>query len=311
MAQIVTTAGIDVSKQTLDLATWPEIQTLRLKRDGDFLDTLVTWLRSHGVHRVGLEASGGYETEIVEALVEQGFEVCLHNAHRIRMFAKAKGRMAKNDRADAAVIAHATATLSVKPAAIRSPLVKELTTLLTYRKRLSTWQTDCANLLEHLKDKGLRRRTERRRAELAKEQAAIEARIVTLLRRRPDWHETARRLQTVKGVGPVLATTLIALLPELGTLTRRQVASLVGVAPFDHDSGRHRGERHIQGGRKAVRHALFMATCSAMQWNPTIAAFASRLKGKKPLVVITACMRKLLVILNAMERDGADWRNAA
>lgn len=312
MAQIVTTGGIDVSKHTLDVTTWPETATLNLNRDAaDYLETLVAWLKAHGVSRVGLEASGGYETEIVEALCAQGFEVCLFNAYRIRMFAKAKGRLAKNDRADAAVIAHATATLTVKPAEVRSPQVKTLSALLSYRRQLGAWRMDCVNLLEHLTEKTLRQRTMRRRAALEKEQLAIEARIATVLASHPDWREKARRLRTAKGVGPILATTLIVLLPELGTLTRRQIASLVGVAPFDHDSGRHRGERHIQGGRKVVRHALYMAACSAKRWNPAIAAFAQRLAGKKPLVVLTACMRKLLVILNAMLRDGTDWRQTA
>lgn len=312
MAQIVTTGGIDVSKHTLDVTTWPETDMLNLDRDAaDYLETLVAWLKAHGVNRVGLEASGGYETEIVEALCAQGFEVCLFNAYRIRMFAKAKGRLAKNDRADAAVIAHATATLTVKPAEVRSPRVKTLSALLSYRRQLGAWRMDCVNLLEHLTEKTLRQRTVRRQAALEKEQLAIEARIATVLDSRPDWREKARRLRTAKGVGPILATTLIVLLPELGTLTRRQIASLVGVAPFDHDSGRHRGERHIQGGRKVVRHALYMAACSAKRWNPAIAGFAQRLAGKKPLVVLTACMRKLLVILNAMLRDGTDWRQTA
>lgn len=312
MAQIVTTGGIDVSKHTLDVTTWPETDMLNLDRDAaDYLETLVAWLKAHGVNRVGLEASGGYETEIVEALCAQGFEVCLFNAYRIRMFAKAKGRLAKNDRADAAVIAHATATLTVKPAEVRSPRVKTLSALLSYRRQLGAWRMDCVNLLEHLTEKTLRQRTVRRQAALEKEQLAIEARIATVLDSRPDWREKARRLRTAKGVGPILATTLIVLLPELGTLTRRQIASLAGVAPFDHDSGRHRGERHIQGGRKVVRHALYMAACSAKRWNPAIAGFAQRLAGKKPLVVLTACMRKLLVILNAMLRDGTDWRQTA
>ena len=125
---------------------------------------------------------------------------------------------------------------------------------------------------------------------------------------RDDWYDLSRRLQTVPGVGPVLTASLIALLPELGHLSRRAIASLVGVAPFDRDSGKSRGERHVQGGRTSLRHVLYMATLAAIRCNPVLTAFAKRLVGKKPKVIITACMRKLLVILNAMLRDRVDWQ---
>jgi transposase len=167
---------------------------------------------------------------------------------------------------------------------------------------------DCTNQLEHLKDKALRRATERRRASLDRELAELDKKLAATLAASEHTNDLAQRLRSVPGVGPVLAATLVALLPELGKLTRRKIASLVGVAPFDDDSGQRRGERCIQGGRAKVRRVLFMAAQSAMRHNPVIAAFAKRLAGKKPKVVITACMRKLLVILNAMVRDGTDWR---
>jgi transposase len=271
MAQFITAAGIDVSKGWLDVALWPAdaaVPHIERSEAGCF-DRLAAWLREQGVSRVGLEASGGYETEVMDALQARGFEVIRYNAYRIRMFAKANGRLAKNDRADAVVLAHAAAV--------------------------------------HLRDKVLRRHTTARRARLHREVTAIDKKLAAALASSGASGELVRRLRNVPGVGPVLSAALVALLPELGTLSRRKVASLVGVAPFDNDSGNRRGERHIQGGRARLRRVLYMATLSATQHNPVIAAFAKRLAGKEPKVIITACMRKLLVILNAMVRDAKDW----
>jgi transposase len=313
MAQIVSTAGIDVSKAWLDIALWPEASaTLHVARDtAASFDKMAAWLHEHGVSRVGLEASGGYEIAVMDALQARGFDVIRFNARRIRLFAQANGRLAKNDRADAAAIAQATAVLRTRPTKLRPRGLDPLVELLTYRRRLCDWLMDCTNQREHLKDKALRRRIERRQVGLERERAEIDAKLAERLLDCEQWHELARRLQTVPGVGPVLATTLIALLPELGTLDRRAIASLAGVAPFDDDSGRSRGERHIQGGRNTVRHVLYMAALIARRHNPVIAAFAKRLAGKKPKVIVVACMRKLLVILNAMIRDNTDWTTAA
>lgn len=310
MAQMVTVAGIDVSKRYLDIALWPDDDPAMLHADrgeANCFDKLVTWLSQHQVRRVGLEASGGYEVEVMDALQAHGFEVVRFNAKRIRRFAEAIGVLAKNDRTDAAVIAHATATLRVKQLTTRASALDPLVELLNYRRRLCGWSVDCSNQLEQLKDTTLRRKTQLRRAGFNREVAAIDKQLAAMLTKAAPWNDLVRRLNTMPGVGPVLATTLIALLPELGRLTRRQIASLVGVAPFDDDSGRRRGERHVAGGRAKVRHVLYMATLSAMRYNPVIAAFAERLKHKLPKVAIMACMRKLLVILNAMVRDHKDW----
>jgi transposase len=210
------------------------------------------------------------------------------NAYRIRLFARTNGRLAKNDRADAVVIAHATAVLPVRQTKFRPRSLDPLVELLNYRRRLCDWIVDCTNQLEYLKDKALRRQTERRKTILTGERAQIDAKLAERVAASDAWYDLGRRLQSVPGVGPVLATTLIALLPELGTLSRRAIASLVGVAPFDDDSGKYRGARHIQGGRTAMRHVLYMATLSAMRYNLVIAAFAKRLAGKKPKVVIVA-----------------------
>ena len=190
------------------------------------------------------------------------------------------------------------------------PLVEHL----TYRRQLSAWITDCTHQLEHLRDAGLRKKIERRRETLHKELAALDQTLTALVASNNDWHDLEQRLRQVPGVGPVLARTLIAWLPELGSLSRRAIAALVGLAPFDDDSGKHAGERHIKGGRAVVREVLYMAALSARRCNPVIASFAQRLTGKKPKVILVACMRNPriksggLVILNAMLRDGTDWR---
>jgi transposase len=310
MAQSITTAGIDVSKAWLDIALWPdETVTLHIERgESDCFDKVAAWLAEHEVRRIGLEASGGYEIEVMDALQVHGFEVVRFNARRIRLFAKAAGRLAKNDRADAAVIARATAVLPVKQAKTRPRQLDPLVELLNYRRRVNDWKIDCTNQLEHLADKALRRSTARRRASLDRELVELDKKLAATLAASGPTNDLAQRLRGVPGVGPVLSATLVALLPELGTLSRRQIASLAGVAPFDDDSGKRRGERSIQGGRAKVRHVLFMAAQIAIRCNPVIAAFAKRLAGKKPKVIIIACMRKLLVILNAIVRDRTEWK---
>jgi transposase len=311
MAQMVVIAGVDVSKQWLDVALWPKPAELRVGRDRPGCDELAGWLRQHEVSRVGLEASGGYEIEVVDALEAQGFEVVRLNPLRVRRFAEAKGRLAKNDRADARTIAQATAVLVEEAPAKRRRDLDPLIERLAWRRQLRDWITECVNQLEHLKDKSLRRRVMARKAQFARELAELDKKLATLIDQHPDWRRLAERLTTVPGVGPVLAQTLIALLPELGRCTRRGIACLVGVAPFDDDSGKRRGVRHIKGGRAAVREVLYMAALVAIRHNPTIAAFAKRRAGNRPKVVIVACMRKLLVILNAMLRDGADFEPRA
>ena len=311
MAQMVLTAGIDVSKDWLDVALWPKKAQLRVTRDRAGYAELASWLRHHEVARVGLEASGGYEIEVIDALNDEGFEVVRLNAQRVRMFAKAKGRLAKNDRADASTIAQATAILVEQLPDKRRRDLDPLVEHLTYRSRLNDWITDCTNQLEHLADKALRGRVTARKAALAEEIAQLDKIIAALIDQREDWRAIARRLRTVPGVGPMLAATLIAFLPELGRLPRRAIAALVGLAPYDHDSGNHSGERHVKGGRTTIRRVLYMAAIVAMRHNPVIAAFAERLVGKKPKVIIVACMRKLLVTLNAMLRDESDWQTTA
>jgi transposase len=311
MAQMVVTAGIDVSKGWLNVALWPTKEELRVEQDAAGYAELAAWLTEHAVMRVGLEASGGYEIAVIDALEACGFAVMRFNARRVRLFALAKGRLAKNDRADARTIAQATAVLPEGAPPQRQRELDPLVEHLTYRRQLCAWITDCAQQLEHLRDAALRRKIAQRRVALRKELAALDQTLARLIASDDHWHDLERRLRRVPGVGPVLAQTLIASLPELGSLSRRAIAALAGVAPFDDDSGRQTGDRHIKGGRATVRDVLYMAALAARRCNPVIARFAQRLAGKKPKVIIVACMRKLLVILNAMVRDGTDWQPRA
>lgn len=314
MAQIVTTAGIDVSKAWLDIALYPEqdTATLHLERSaGDCFERLAAWLTQHEVGRVGLEASGGYETEVLDALAARGFIVIRFNACRIRKFAQVIGRIAKNDRADAKVIAHATAVLPVNQSGRRAKALDPLVEWLTYRQQLCDARQTCLNQLEHVRDAAIRRQIQTLVAGLTRRIEAIGRTLAQLVAANPAWAEAVRRLRTVPGVGPVLAMSLLAFLPELGQLSGRKIAALVGVAPFDADSGTWHGRRRIRGGRGGLRDVLYMAALVAKRHNPVIAGFAKRLAGKPAKVIIVACMRKLLVILNAMLGHGADWRAQA
>ena len=307
MAQKVVTGGLDVSKGWIDAAVWPGKDRLRVEQNSTGYHTLAAWLTGLGVKRVALEASGGYETGVIDALQACDFEVAHLNAQRVRLFAKSLGRLAKNDQVDAATLARAANTLVDRPPPQRRRELDPLVEHLTYRRQLRAWDTDCVNQLEHIADTRLRRKIQVRRAALKRELTELDKTIAALVQGREDWSSLHARLCGVPGVGPVLAATLIAWLPELGQVSRRQIASLVGVAPFDDDSGKRRGERAIQGGREAIRHVLYMAALSASRHNKIIQAFAGRLAGKKPKVIIVACMRKLLTILNAIVRDNAEW----
>jgi transposase len=305
---MVVLAGIDVSKPWLDVALWPKKESLRVERAEPGYDRLATWLRDRGVCRVGLEASGGFEIAVIDALEDRGFEVVRHNPLRVRRLAEARGRLAKNDRADALTIAEMTYHVDQPPHKRRREL-DPLIDLLAWRRRLTEWVNDCINQLEHLTDQPLRRRIRARQARFKLEIAEVEKRLAVLVAANDDWRRLSRLLTSVPGIGPIVAVTLIARLPELGQLTRRAIAALVGLAPFDDDSGGRRGVRRIRDGRQLVRRTLYMAAIVAMRHNPAIAAFAKRLAGKRPKVIIVACMRKLLVTLNAMLRDGDEWQD--
>ncbi len=308
MADMVRLAGIDVSKDKLDVHVLASGESRTVVYDRRGLAGLRRWLIGLGVALVAVEASGGYEREVSEVLEEAGLIVHRLNPLRVRRFAQLKGRLAKTDRLDARTIAEFACTYPQERQPRRDPRRERLAEHLLVRRHTQDAILDCINQLEHLRDGQLRRIVAARRASLERLRDKLDRCLAELIAEHDDLAELSERLRAVPAVGPVLATTLIALLPELGSLTRRQVASLVGVAPFDRSSGRHNGPKSIQGGRAVVRKALYMAAMVASRHNPVIAAFHERLAGKKGKVRLVACMRKLIVTLNAIVRDGAQWQ---
>ena len=303
-------AGIDVSKEHLD-AAWAD-RVERVSNDADGWDALAAKLKADGVDVVALEASGGYEKGVACALQLAGLQVVVLNAKQARDFAKAMGQLAKTDEVDAQVLKQFAAVIARHPQRERFiralPEAKRsyLAALVTRRRQLLDMHRAEFNRLElaHEAAKPSLRAVLRA---LDKQLGSVDHDIDQDLRQH--FKDAAKLLDSVKGVGDVTVSTLIALLGELGQLPRRQIAKLVGVAPLACDSGKRRGARSISGGRKEVRSVLYMATISAMRHNPVIRAFHERLiaQGKPPKVAIVACMRKLLTILNAMMRDGTAW----
>lgn len=317
MAQDSVYVGIDVSKAVLDVMILPG-ERLQVTNDAAGIRELVARLgglpaRDGHPIVVGLEASGGYERPALNGLMQAGIRVRRINPYRLRQFARALGLRAKNDRLDAEAIARFVATVPGRDVR-RHADSERLAELARARRQLGEEATRLANRAGHLADPMLRRMNARRKLRIAAEILLIDRRIAQLIAEDEALARKAALLTSVPGVGPVLTHTLLADLPELGRLSRKEIASLAGVAPFDRDSGTLKGTRHIAGGRAGVRRVLFMAAMSGVQHNRVLAAFHRRLKdaGKAPEVALVATMRKLLTTLNAMIRTGQTWtlRNA-
>jgi transposase len=303
--------GIDVAKAHLDVAVVPDGPTFQVPYTDAGLSTLIAQVRPFTPTLVVLEATGGYETEVATALVLAALPVAVINPRQVRDFAKALGRLAKTDAIDARVLAEFAARVQPEPRPVPDAAHQAFAALVTRRRQLVEMLT-----------------AERHRVPLARGpvkhdlQAHIqwlEQRIKhtndelrTALRDSPVWRTTDQLLRSVPGIGPTTAAVLVADLPELGQLTRRQLAALVGVAPLNCDSGQRRGTRTIWGGRAAVRGTLYMATLVATRHNPVIRAFYQRLRlaGKPPKLALVAAMRKLLTILNAIIKTQQPWAPA-
>lgn len=306
------TIGIDVSKDWLDVATADGEDRFRVATDRAGLDALVERLSAPGgAPAVGLEASGGYERVVIERLRQAGIAVRLVDPARVRQFARATGVKAKNDRLDAAVIAAFIGTVD-GPEVNDDAHRRRLRAFVAHRRQLSDTIVALDHQMRLVTDPELRAMAAEHRALLVRQRNDVEHRIVAILGQDRTTAALFELLRTVPGVGPVLAWTLIAEMPELGTLDRGKIAALAGVAPFDRDSGAHKGRRTIFGGRAHLRKVLYMAALAAARHNPAIAAVHRRLidNGKPPKVATTACMRKLIVILNAMVRDNQPWQTA-
>lgn len=306
------TVGIDVSKDRLDVAVRPSGEVFAVERNATGLDELVVRLREFGPQIVALEATGGYETIAAAALASAGLPVVIVNPAQVRAFAKALGQRAKTDPIDAAVIAHFAEATKPEVRPLPDEATQLLADLLARRRQLVAMivaerQREKRMTLRHLKT-GMLRLIKT----LEKELSSLDGDIDDAVRGSPAWREKEDLLASTPGVGPVIARTLMADLPELGTLSRRQIAALVGLAPFTRQSGQWRGRSFIGGGRTTVRTALFMGAIVAMRFNPVLRVFFHRLvdAGKPKMVALIAVARKLLTILNAMVRDNRRWQSA-
>ena len=303
--------GIDVAKDRLDVALLPAGESLAVGRDSAGLEALIERLGQLGPALVVLEATGGYEQVVSAGLAAAGLPVCVVNPRQIRDFARATGKLAKTDRLDALAIARFAQ--AVKPPARLLPdeQAQMLGELVARRRQVIEMIGMESNRLRQAKAKLVRRSIERLLAVFQAQLTALEAELDETIRGTPIWREREELLTSVPGIGDTTARAILAELPELGRLDRRQLAALAGLAPFNRDSGTRRGERHIRGGRASLRAALYMPTLVATRCNPPIRATYLRLRaaGKKPKVALTACMRKLLVILNAMLRDATPWQS--
>jgi transposase len=304
--------GIDVSKATLDVHVLPQGERFCVARDSAGVAGLVERLRSLEAKLIVLEATGGFEQVVSAALGAAGLPVAQINPRQIRDFARALGRLAKTDRIDAAVIALFAERVRPEARPLPDEQARLLDELVTRRRQVIEMIVAEGNRGRELESPRIKKRISRHLASLQAELSEIDQELDTTIRGTPIWREKEELLKTATGVGDVTARTLIAELPELGTLDRRKIAALVGLAPFNRDSGLMRGRRTTWGGRAAVRCALYMATLSAVRHNAVIRSFHQRLvaAGKKPKVAIVACMRKLLTILNAMLRDKKEWVDA-
>ncbi len=300
--------GIDVSQSQLDIAARPGEQPWRVANSEDGIAQLVEALASLRPALIVMEATGGMQIPVVAALGAAGLPVAVVNPRQVRDFARATGRLAKTDALDAAVLAHFAETIRPTPRPLPDETAQQLSALVTRRRQLVEMRTAESNRL-HSALRSMRPSIVQHIAWLDQELETIEQALQDTIHNSPLWRAKEDLLRSVPGVGPAVARTLIADLPELGQLNRQQIAALVGVAPLNRDSGRLRGRRTIWGGRANVRAALYMAALVASRYNPAIKTFYDRLlaAGKVPKVALTACMRKLLVILNAILKHGTQW----
>lgn len=300
--------GIDVSQARLDIAVRPG-SSFTVNHNEAAIATLVEQLRLLRPTLIILEATGGMEIPITSALATAELPVVVVNPRQVRDFAKASGRLAKTDALDAQLLAQFAEVMRPQPRPLPDDATRALAALLARRRQLVGMLTAEKNRLLSASSL-IRQRLRRHMAWLERELQYTNTAVTEAIRQSPVWREKDELLRSVPGVGPVLTTTLLANLPELGTLTNKQIAALVGVAPLNRDSGTLRGKRTVWGGRAQVRAVLYMGALVASRFNPVIRTFSQRLRatGKAKKVVLTACMRKLLTILNAMLKHRTPWQ---
>jgi transposase len=302
--------GIDVSKDRLDVAVRPTGETFVVRRDAEGLDALIAQLTPLAPTAVAVEATGGYETVVAASLAAAGFAVVVVNPAQVRSFAQALGKRAKSDPIDAGIIAHFVEATKPQIRPLPDADTRLLADLVARRRQIVAMIVAERQRQKRLTNKRLQRSIARLLAALQKELSSLETDIDETVRGSPAWREKEDLLGSVPGIGKTIARTLLAELPELGSLDRRKVAALVGLAPWTRQSGKWKGKSFIGGGRADVRAALFLGAMVAARHNPELKAFRDRLvkAGKPKLVALVATARKLLTILNAIIRDQKPWR---
>jgi transposase len=305
--------GIDVSKDRLDVFVRPSGESFAVARDSAGVEALAERLNAIAPTLVVMEATGGFETIVAAGLAAAKLPLAVVNPRRIRAFAQAIGLKAKTDALDAAVNARFAEAVRPQPRPLLDAQAQALGELVARRRQLIETMTAERNRRQQLTSPRLIKGVDRVLALLQKELSALETDIDAAVRGSPLWRENVELLTSVPGVGGTTARTLVAELPELGRLNRREIAALAGLAPYNRDSGRSRGKRQIAGGRTSVRTAVYMAAWVACRCNPTLKAFADRLRaaGKTPKQIIIAVARKLLTMLNAILRDRQPWQQPA
>lgn len=306
-----TVVGIDVSKDRLDVAILPSGESFAVPRDGEGLDTLLERLRPITPQAVALEATGGYETVVAATLGAAGLPVIVLNPAQVRAFGRALGQRAKTDPIDALLIARFTAMTRPEVRPLPDAATQRLADLVARRRQIIAMIVAERQRQRRTTERRLLRSIDRLLDALQRELSEVDRDIDEDIRGSPAWREKEELLASVPGVGPVISRTLIAEMPELGSLDRREVAALAGLAPWTRQSGQWKGRSFIGGGRAAVRTALYMGAVTASRHNPALRAFRQRLidAGKPPMVAIIAVARKLLTILNAILRDKTPWRD--
>ena len=302
--------GIDISKDTLDVCIDPGAEALHVAYDDKGIEAICHRLKAESPTLIVVEATGGLEMRLASELAALGLNIAVINPRQARDFAKATGQLAKTDRVDAAMLAAFAKAIRPQARALKDAETRALDDLVTRRRQLIAMRVqETLRLGTAAASKAMQKSLNAHIRWLDKRIAEIDTDLTQRLRNSDVWRAKDDLLRGIPGVGVVTSQTLLAKCPELGTLNRREIAALVGVAPLANDSGKHRGKRFVWGGRADVRAVLYMATVSAIRCNANIKAFAERLKhaGKPGKVVIVACMRKLLTIMNAMLKNNARW----
>ena len=304
-------AGIDVAQGHLDVHVLPGEHATRVTNDDDGLQKLIAFLKPFAPERITMEATGNLESLAAATLTLSGFVVAIANPRQVRDFAKASGELAKTDRIDARVLAEFARCMAFSPRPIKDEQAREFEDLLARRRQLIGMLSSEKTRL-HRAGAKVRKSIQSHITWLEKRIAQIDDALKTAIKASPLWRDKDVLFQSVPGVASVVSQTLLINLPEIGSISKRALAKLVGVAPLNRDSGRMRGRRTIWGGRAVVRRILYMAVVSAIRCNPVIKAHYLKLRaaGKRPKVAMVACMHKLLTILNAIARSGEPWRTA-